>query len=179
MKLWKNYLRPAVTLMIICLLVGAALAAVNAATAPVIAANESASSRRATYAAALPEADGFEALDCSIEGVTAVMRAKNGAGYVITAQSRGYGGQAPAAVAFAVDGTILRVSMLSNDETPGLGQKVAEESFTGQFAGRPAEQMTLADIDAVSGATISSKAALNAVGSACAAFEQVVGGGQG
>ena len=27
MKLWKNYLRPAVTLMIICLLVGAALAA--------------------------------------------------------------------------------------------------------------------------------------------------------
>ena len=43
MKLWKNYLRPAVTLMIICLLVGAALAAVNAATAPVIAANESAS----------------------------------------------------------------------------------------------------------------------------------------
>ena len=178
MKLWKNYLRPAVTLMIICLLVGAALAAVNAATAPVIAANESAS-LNATYAAVLPEADGFEALDCSIEGVTAVLRAKNGGGYVITAQSRGYGGQVPAAVAFAVDGTILRVSMLSNDETPGLGQKVAEESFTGQFAGRPAEQMTLADIDAVSGATISSKAALNAVDLACAAFEQVVGGGQG
>ena len=73
MKLWKNYLRPAVTLMIICLLVGAALAAVNAATAPVIAANESAS-LNATYAAVLPEADGFEALDCSIEGVTAVLR---------------------------------------------------------------------------------------------------------
>ena len=88
MKLWKNYLRPAVTLMVICLLVGAALAAVNAATAPVIAANESAS-LNATYAAVLPEADGFEALDCSIEGVTAVLRAKNGAGYVITAQSRG------------------------------------------------------------------------------------------
>ncbi len=178
MKLWKNYLRPAVTLMVICLLVGAALAAVNAATAPVIAANESAS-LNATYAAVLPEADGFEALDCSIEGVTAVLRAKNGAGYVITAQSRGYGGQVPAAVAFAGDGTILRVSMLSNDETPGLGQKVTEESFTGQFAGRPAEQMTLADIDAVSGATISSKAALSAVDLACAAFEQVVGGGQG
>ena len=102
MKLWKNYLRPAVTLMVICLLVGAALAAVNAATAPVIAANESAS-LNATYAAVLPEADGFEPLDCSIEGVTAVLRAKNGVGYVITAQSRGYGGQVPAAVAFSAD----------------------------------------------------------------------------
>lgn len=178
MKLWKNYLRPAVTLMVICLLVGAALAAVNAATAPAIAANELAS-LNATYAAVLPEADGFEALDCSIEGVTAVLRAKNGAGYVITAQSQGYGGQVPAAVAFGADGTILRVAMLSNDETPGLGQKVTEESFTGQFSGRKAAQMTLADIDAVSGATISSRAALSAVNLACAAFEQVVGGAQG
>ena len=82
MKLWKNYLRPAVTLMIICMLMGAALAAVNAATAPVIAANESAS-LNATYAAVLPEADGFEALNCSIEGVTAVLRAKNDLGDLV------------------------------------------------------------------------------------------------
>ena len=175
MNLWKNFLRPAAILMIICLLVGGALAAVNATTAPIIAANETASLNE-TYYAVLPEADSFETLESSIAGVTAVLRAENGAGYVITAQSRGYGGQVPAAVAFDAEGTILRVVMMSNDETPGLGQKVSEQNFTDQFSGRKAEQMTLSDIDAISGATISSKAALSAVNLACEAFQSVAGG---
>lgn len=94
MKLWKNYLRPAVTLMVICLLVGAALAAVNAATAPVIAANESAS-LNATYAAVLPEADGFEALDCSIEGVDRCAAGKKWRGLCHHRSEPGYGGRCP------------------------------------------------------------------------------------
>ena len=175
MNLWNCYLRPVTVLLAICAAVGAVLSGVNALTAPAIAANEEAS-RNATYFAALPEADNFTELECGIDGVTAVLRSNNGAGYVITTQARGYGGQVPAAVAFSPDGAIKNVIMMSNDETPGLGQKVTNEDFSGQFAGRRAEQIPFDGIDAVSGATISSKAALAAVNLAIEAFQQVTGG---
>ena len=84
---------------------------------------------------ALPEADSFTSVPCEISGVTAVLQADNGAGWVITAQARGYGGQVPAAVAFSPEGEILRVIMMPNEETPGLGQKVTEPDFAGQFSG--------------------------------------------
>ena len=175
MNLWNSYLRPVAVLLAICAAVGGGLSGINALTAPAIAANEEAS-RNATYFAALPEADSFTELECSIDGVTAVLRADNGTGFVITAQARGYGGQVPAAVAFSPDGTIQAVIMMSNDETPGLGQKVTGEDFSGQFAGQTAEQIPFDGIDAVSGATISSKAALAAVNLAIEAFQQVTGG---
>ena len=175
MKLWNSYLKPVAVLLAICAVVGAVLSAINAQTAPIIAANEEAA-RNETYFAALPEADSFTQLDCSIDGVTAVLKADNGAGYVVTAQARGYGGQVPAAVAFSTDGTILQVIMMSNEETPGLGQKVTDEDFSGQFAGREAQPLTIDQVDAVSGATISSKAAVTAIDLAVEAYLEVTGG---
>lgn len=175
MNTWNSYLKPVAVLLVICAAVGALLSGVNALTSPAIAANEEAAAN-ATYFAVLPEADGFTELDCCIDGVTAVLKADNGAGYVITAQARGYGGQVPAAVAFSPDGTILSVAMMSNDETPGLGQKVTASDFTGQFAGRSAEAFTIDEVDAVSGATISSRAAVSAVNLAIEAYLQVTGG---
>ena len=172
---WNSYLKPVAVLLAICAAVGALLSGVNALTASAIAANEEAQSN-AAYFSALPEADSFTAVECSIEGVTAVLKAENGAGYVITAQARGYGGQVPAVVAFSPEGTILSVVMMSNDETPGLGQKVTASDFTGQFSGRGAEPFTIDDVDAISGATISSKATVSAVNLAIDAFQQVTGG---
>lgn len=175
MNQWNAAGKPILVLVLVCLLAGIILSSANLLTAPVIAANEEAANNL-TYQAALPEADSFTPVDCDIVGVTAVLRADNGAGWVITAQARGYGGQVPAAVAFSNDGTITKVIMMSNDETPGLGQKVTEESFSGQFAGMPAEAFTIDDIDAVSGATISSRAAVSALNLAIEAFQYVSGG---
>ncbi len=173
MSFQKQYVGPMATLLAICVVVGAVLAVVNQFTAPLIAANEEAANL-ATYSAVLPEADGFTELDCDYEGVTAVLVANNGAGYVITAQSKGYGGQVPAAVSFDSEGNILHVIMMSNDETPGLGQKVTEESFYTQFDGLAAEELTINDIDAVTGATISSKASVKAINYAIAAYWQLI-----
>lgn len=174
-NLWNSSLRPVAVLLVICAAVGAVLAGVNTMTAPVIAANEARAANE-TYFAILPEADSFTQLSCDLEGVTAVLRADNGAGYVVTAQAQGYGGQVPAAVAFSQEGEVLQVMMMSNEETPGLGQKVLEEDFCGQFAGRSAQTILLEDIDAISGATISSKAALSAVNLAIEAYQLVTGG---
>ncbi len=175
MNLWNSSLKPVTVLVLVCLLAGIVLSTANQITAPVIAANEEAANN-ATYLEALPEADSFTPVACSVEGVISVLRADNGAGWVITAQSRGYGGQVPAAVAFSDDGAILRVVMMSNGETPGLGQKVTEETFCSQFTGRAAESFTLDEIDAVSGATISSRASVNAINLAIAAYKEVTGG---
>ncbi len=174
MKMKKYPLRPTLILAAVCLLSALLLAGLNRITTPIIAENE-AETADAVYHSLLPEATGFTQLPCEIQGVTAVMEADNGTGYVITAQSRGYGGQVPAAVAFSAEGKILGVTMMENSETPGLGQKVTEDAFSGQFAGRDAVELTIDDVDAVTGATISSKAAVSAIDLAIAAYREIGG----
>ena len=176
MNVGKQMVKPVIVLLIICAVAACILAVVHAKTEPMIEANELAE-KTATYKEALPEADGFEELSTDIEGVTAVLKATNDVGYVITAQSRGYGGQVPVAVAFTNDGEISKVVCMSNDETPGLGQKVCEESFSGQFSGMAAEPFTIDDIDIISGATISSRAVTNAINLAIEAYEEIGEGG--
>ena len=175
MKNANETIKPVVTLVVIALLVGLILSVCNYFTEPVIAANE-AEAALENYKLALPEADSFTEMECDIEGVTAFLKADNGAGYVVTAQARGYGGQVPAVVSFTPDGTIENVIMTSNDETPGLGQKVTDEAFSKQFSGMKAENFELEDIDAISGATISSRASVNAINTAISAYNQMTGG---
>lgn len=172
----NNMIKPVVILVIICAIAGCILAVVHAKTQPLIDANDLAA-KTATYKETLPEAEDFEELSCDIEGVTAVLKSTNDVGYVITAQSRGYGGQVPVAVAIDDSGTVLKLVCMSNDETPGLGSKVQDESFTSQFTGIEAKEITIDDIDAISGATISSKAVVAAINLAFQAFAQIQEGG--
>lgn len=58
------------------------------------------------------------------------------------------------------EGTISGVKVLSHSETAGLGARVANESFTSQFVGENSE---LADVELISGSTISSKCFVNLV----------------
>ena len=70
-------------------------------------------------------------------------------------------------VGFLPDGTLNGILYSELNETPGIGMKVEEDAFTGQFVGIPASTLTLgSDIDAASGATISSTAVVNAVNAA-------------
>ena len=172
--LWQETAKPIVVLLLICLISGLILAAVNAVTAPIIAANQQAQ-QQATYSALLPEADSFSELPCSVEGVFDVLQADNGAGYIIVAAARGYKGDVVATVAFDGVGTILGLSMAADDETVGIGTKVTEEAFTGQFAGMDAGSYQAEDVDGVSNATYSSNAAIEAIGLAVQAYQEVRG----
>ena len=170
--LWQETVKPVVVLLLICLISGLVLAAVNSVTAPIIAANEEA---QAPYSALLPEADHFSELSTTVDGVTNVLKADNGAGYIVVAAARGYKGDVVATVAFDNDGSILDLSMTAADETVGIGTKVTEEDFTGQFSGMPAENFAYGDVDAVSNATYSSKAAVEAINLAIQAYQEVRG----
>ena len=93
-------------------------------------------------------------------------------GYVFSAVSSGYGGDVPVTVGVGKDGTITGVRVGDNEETPGLGSKAAGEKFTSQYTGkaisggiRIVSGPATADdeIQAVSGATISTNAVNSAV----------------
>lgn len=168
--------RPVAVLVAICLVAGVLLGFVHGVTAPIANANAEKKAQE-TYAALVPQAVSFQPLDCTVNGCTAALAAQDASGnvlaHVIVAQSKGYGGQVPIAVAFGTDGTVLSITAMANDETPGLGTKIAQESYLGQYVGLQARPADEGDIDLISGATISSKAALAAFNTAVAAYEEV------
>lgn len=167
---------PVVVLVAICMVAGLLLGMVHALTSPIAEANAEQKAQE-TYASLVPEAASFEPVACEVEGCTAALEAKDATGaviaHVIVAQSKGYGGQVPIAVAFGPDGTVLSITTMANEETPGLGTKVSGESYIGQYVGLPASPTTASDIDLISGATISSKAVLAAYNIAVEAYEEV------
>ena len=82
--------------------------------------------------------------------------------------NKGFGGKLEILVGITIDGYILGYEVLKSQETPGLGSKVSEEKFKSQFVGlRPKEELKVkqdgGEIDAVTAATISSRAVTEAV----------------
>ena len=95
-------------------------------------------------------------------------------GYAVKALASGYGGSIELLVALeptnlnSTDELILRgLSVISHSETPGLGDKTTQSFFLEQFQGVSFSGIELSatggDIDAISGATISSKAVIDGI----------------
>lgn len=170
---WNDLLKPVVVLTIICAVVSAALAAVNNVTAPIIAAAAAEAANAARYEL-LPEADGFEAIEVEVEGVTEMYKATNDAGYVISAEGNGFGGNGSVKMMVAYDneGTILSCKVIDcSAETPGIGDKIVKETwFLEQFLGIKGDQAS--GVDTISGTTISSRAAISAMDAAYKAFSE-------
>lgn len=184
----KAILIPAVSLLIICVVVTALLGFTNSVTAPKIAqlaAETEAAAKQAvlTDAASFSdekqiEKDGtvytyFEGL--SADGATA--------GYVFRTSAKGYGGDIAVMVGVKTDGTVAGVNILSISETAGLGMNAKNESFLSQFIGKSGTIGVLkngsseTEIQALTGATITSKAMASAVNQALDLYK-AVGGAQ-
>jgi electron transport complex protein RnfG len=86
-----------------------------------------------------------------------------------TKSSKGYSGDIFIMVGFNMKGEILNVSVIEHKETPGLGSKMTSPSFVKQFLGMNPGEVTLkvkkdgGNIDAITGATISSRAYTQAI----------------
>ncbi len=106
-------------------------------------------------------------------------------GYVLQLSSMGYGDDIEFALGITNDGVINGLSIISINETPGLGMN-AEKVLVPQFASKQATQFTVnkngatsdSEITAISGATITSNAVTRAVNVGVAYFENVLKGGQ-
>lgn len=123
------------------------------------------------------------------EHIDEVMRALDASGsllgYVITVTTKeGYGGDIQFAIGVRMDGAVNGMSILSISETAGLGMR-AEEVLKPQFAGKQAEKFEYTksgatseqQIDAISGATITTNAVTNGVNAGLYYFQTELGGG--
>lgn len=86
-----------------------------------------------------------------------------------TKSSKGYSGDIWIMVGFNMTGEIQNIFVIEHKETPGLGSKMTTPPFVNQFLGKNPEQMNLkvkkdgGDVDAITGATISSRAYSQAI----------------
>ena len=121
--------------------------------------------------------------------VDAVMEASDDSGqmlgYVLTVtDSEGYGGDIQLSMGIRMDGTLNGISILSISETAGLGMNANTDAFKGQFADKNVEQFTYTkngasadnEIDAISGATITTNAVTNGVNGGLLTFQYLKGG---
>lgn len=114
------------------------------------------------------------------EAITHVFDAYSGESKVgrgIQVAPRGYGGFINMVVGLDVEGKTLGVVVVSHNETPGLGSAAAEPKFLEQFKDKdPSSTVEInKDIDAISGATMSSKAVTKGVKEALEAFKETEG----
>ncbi len=90
-----------------------------------------------------------------------------GVGYAFLAVGKGYGGDIKILVGLEDETTIKGITIISQSETPGLGSRIAESSFASKFAGLNIGDVAIkqdgGQIDAITGATISSQAVVDAV----------------
>lgn len=90
-------------------------------------------------------------------------------GAVFLVSAAGYGGTIDIMLGVTPDGTITGVQVLSHSETPGLGAKITEDNFCGQFKSKNLANIKWAlkkeggDIDQITGATISPRATVKAI----------------
>jgi electron transport complex protein RnfG len=198
----KSMIKNALILFAITLVAGVLLGLVYQVTKDPIAyqeklaqdkANQSVFATAATFDdVALDEAVAADVAS-QFPGVTvlSVKEAKDsagtGLGYVIQVKSKGYGDFITYTVGITNDATVNGISIIKIAETPGLGMN-AEKVIVPQFADRAATNFSVVkngqlsdantQIEAISGATITSRAVTNGVNGAIAYFEKALKGGQ-
>lgn len=180
--------KPAWILAAIGLLSGVALGVVNYITGPVIA-EQALEANRASYETVLPagaeigyDDDVTRAVE-SLEGtefgksvINEAVVGRDASGNVVgcavnVTSSEAYDATLSLSVGIAPDGTVTGICFTELHETPGKGMLCDEPAFRDQFAGVNTDAFTLGGgVDSVSGATISSKAVVNAVNAALAFY---------
>ena len=167
----KSILLLTVTLLAFCVVVAGLLGLVNHVTAGPIEAHRAEKTARAMRE--VLAAEEYIPLDYSGSDSTvqSVHRAGD-RGFVITVTPSGFGGTINMVVGVDSQGLVTGVSIVSMTETSGLGANASRESFRSQFVGRSgsvALRKQGGEIDALTGATVTSAAVTAGVNSALAA----------
>lgn len=196
----KSLIKDALILFVITLVAGFGLGAVYSITKePIERANYNI--QQEAYKTVFPDAAEFTDLpDFSAEDATAAVaeagypddtisgcvQAMSSSGevlgYVIIATDpNSYGGDVTLSLGVKADGTVNGYSITEINDTAGLGMKAREEAFSSQYANKQVEAFTVTktgaqsddQIDAISGATITSNAVTGAVNAALAYFRTI------
>ena len=201
----NKIVKDTLALTVITLISGLLLGVVNDITAGPIA-SQQAKEKEEAYKAVFAEAASFEVVtsgeDADLESyldengfkaqsIDEVMLAKDDAGNELgyafsVTTSEGYGGDIQFAMGIQDNGTLNGISILSISETAGLGMRATTDDFKNQFKDKNVEKFTYTktgatsddEIDALSGATITTNAMTNGVNAGLDAFRYEKGGSQ-
>lgn len=177
----NNIVKLGLNLFIICAVAALALGATNQITAPVIE-QRNIQANNESRQTVLPNATEFKKVD---EGnyenignlVEEVYQGEDGSdvvGYTMKVLPKGYGGKIELIVGISSDGKVTGINIGSMSETPGLGAKASDPQFSDQFKDKEAKELKLVkgstsgedEIQAISGATITSTAVTKGVNTA-------------
>lgn len=184
----KEVLVPSVSLFVISLVVTLLLAVTNNITAPLIE-KLSVETEIETRKTVLADASYFDDEDktVTLDGTeytycVGLDAEKKVVGYIFTTSTKGYGGEVKVMTGVSADGKVTGVEALSLSETAGLGMNAQKETFRDQYIGKsgkigvaknsPKEN----EIQALTGATITSSAFTDAVNIALELYSLVTGG---
>ncbi len=201
-KIVKN----ALILMAITLVAGILLGAVYEITKGPIAKQEE-QAKMDAYKEVFQDADTFEEIpenvlsgddmrkvldenDLAACTVIEVLKALDAGGNTIgvvmnITDSEGYGGDINFSMGIQNDGTVNGIAILTISETAGLGMKADTDEFKSQFAGKKVDKFQYTktgaesedQIDAISGATITTNAVTNGVNAGICLFKSIEEGG--
>ena len=203
----NKIIKDALALTLITLVAGVALGGVYEITKDPIAKQEAQAKAEAyeqvfTDAAAFEEVEMDDTLIQTIrdqldqegykaQSIEEVMRAEDQSGetlgYALTVvTSEGYGGDIQFSMGVQNDGTLNGISILSIGETAGLGMNADTPAFKDQFVGKQVEKLQYTkngatqddEINAISGATVTTNAMTNGVNAGLCAFRVMEGGDQ-
>ncbi len=190
----KNIVVITLKLLIITVIAGIILGVVNGVTREPIAQQtmkEATEARQAVF----PGAADFEKMDIEIPEEYAIIKEVyqaldadgNPIGITASLVTKGYNSGLNLSVGVGADGYIKGVKLGSNNESPGFGSKAPEELLPQFDAGKKYDQPFEVvkhpvenenQIEAISGATITSKGIINAVNTVVDFYEQMAGGAQ-
>ncbi|MEA5074077.1 MAG: RnfABCDGE type electron transport complex subunit G [Eubacterium aggregans] len=195
---WKTVGRLALILFIITAVAALLLALTNSVTKDAIAKQTEEKNIEARQMV-LPEAVDFEAVpgveDIAKEAVGdnanivaevyAGYKDNQLVGYTVKTVPKGYGGEVETLTGISTDGQVTGITILSNDETAGLGARATETTFQDQYKGLDATQEIAVvkgggasgnQINAITGATITSKAVTLGVNTSTQIYKAIAGG---
>jgi len=160
----KEMIRYGFILALICVIAAGLLAAVNIFTRSKIAAQMQAE-EQAALKEVMPNASKFNEVKASSLDETLYYQAfddkNNQVGIVFKASSKGYSSVIVTLAGVLLDHKISAIKVISQNETPGLGVRVTENKFRDQFKGK--NSLDLSGVEAITGATISSRAVIESV----------------
>lgn len=181
----KELVRYGFILCVICLVAAGLLAGMNLLTSSRILAQVQ-NEELASLKEVIPQGDSFEAVKDAQDEIlyyNAFDKDKNIIGYAFKASGKGYSSTIETMVGMMRDGTIAGIKVLSQNETPGLGARICEVQedktifdlgkkeaipsapkkpwFQEQFSNKRIDNLN--EVQAITGATISSKAVIDSV----------------
>lgn len=182
----KSIIKTGLILFAITAVSALLLAVVNGVTAPIIESN-SIEKTNASMRSVFNDAKDFVPVERDADTdktVTGIYAAKDEStatiGACICVSPNGYGGAIDMVVGVGADGKVTGVDIISQSETAGLGAKAVEEDFRAQYVGKGTVSKVVKsgakadEINAITSATITSKAVTAGVNTAVAEAERVL-----